>query len=162
MAKARERGVRARRSIARNRRATHEYLILDELETGIQLVGTEVKSLRLGRVSLQEAYCIIKGGELFIMRMHIPEYTHGNLHNHVPTRDRKLLAKKREILKWEKAVREKGTTLVPLEILWDGSLVKVRVGLARGKKLYDKRASNREKDDKRDMDRALKSARSGG
>ncbi|MEM6675186.1 MAG: SsrA-binding protein SmpB [Planctomycetota bacterium] len=148
-----------RRSIARNRRATHEYEVLDELETGIVLAGTEVKSLRAGRVSLQEAYCVIKRGELFILRMHIPEYAQGNVHNHEPTRDRKLLAKKREILKWEKAVREKGTTLVPLEILWDGSLVKVRVGLVRGKKLHDKRQAKREKDDKREIDRALKAGR---
>lgn len=147
--------------IARNKRATHEYLILDQLEVGIQLVGTEVKSLRQGRVSLQEAYCVIKGDELFIMRMHVPEYSHGNLHNHAQTRDRKLLAKKREILKWKKAVREKGTTLVPLEIFWDGSLVKLDIGLARGKKLHDKRATKREKDDRREMDRAIKAGRRG-
>ena len=156
MAKASDPKPRSRRSISRNKRALHEYQILDELEVGIRLVGTEVKSLRQSRVSLQEAYCVIKRDELWIMRMHIPEYSHGNLHNHEPTRDRKLLAKKREILKWGKAVREKGTTLIPLEILWDGSLVKLRVGLARGKKLYDKRASKREKDDKREMARALK------
>lgn len=156
MAKARESTPRTRRSISRNKRALHKYEILDELEVGIRLVGTEVKSLRQSRVSLQEAYCVIKRDELWVMRMHIPEYTHGNLHNHEPTRDRKLLAKKREIVKWGKAVREKGTTLVPLEILWDGSLVKLRVGLARGKKVHDKRASKREKDDKREMARALK------
>lgn len=159
MAKPQESKERRQRSIARNRRATHEYLILGELETGIQLVGTEVKTLRQGRASLQEAYCIIKRSELYIMRMHIPEYSHGNVHNHVPTRDRKLLAKKREILKWEKAVREKGTTLVPLELYWDGSLIKLRIGLARGKKLYDKRATKRERDDKREMARATKAGR---
>ena len=152
---------RERRSIARNKRATHEYLIQDELEVGIVLTGTEVKSLRAGRVSLQEAFCFIKGGELRIMRMHIPEYAQGNVHNHEPTRDRVLLAKKREVEKWSKAVREKGTTLIPLEILWDGSLVKLRVGLARGKKLHDKRQSKREKDDRREVDRAMKAARRG-
>ena len=151
--------VRTRRSIARNRRATHEYHILDELETGIALVGTEVKSLRGGQASLQEAYCMIRNGELLLLRMHIPEYAQGNIHNHVPTRDRTLLAKKREILKWDKAVREKGTTLIPLEILWDGSLVKVRIGLARGKKLHDKRQATRERDDKREIARESKSAR---
>lgn len=161
MAKGDEGRARSRRVIARNKRATHEFLILDELECGIQLVGTEVKSLRQGRVSLQEAYAVIKGAELWIMRLHIPEYSHGNKHNHEQTRDRKLLAKKREILKWEKAVREKGTTLVPLEILWDGSLVKLRIGLARGKKLHDKRQAKREKDDKREMDRAVKVGRHG-
>lgn len=151
--------VRQRRTISRNRRATHEYHILDELECGIALVGTEVKSLRQGGVSLQESYSIIKGEELWLVRMHIPEYSHGNKQNHEPTRDRKLLAKKREILKWAKAVREKGTTLVPMEILWDGSLVKVRIGLARGKKLFDKRQDKRDKDDRRDMDRAMKAGR---
>ncbi len=151
--------VRARRRIALNRRATHEYHILDEIEAGIALVGTEVKTLRVGQVSLQEAYCMIKDGELLILQMHIPEYAQGNVHNHSPTRDRKLLAKKREILKWDKAVREKGTTLIPLEILWEGSLVKVRVGLARGKKLHDKRQATRERDDKREIARSTKSAK---
>ncbi|MEO0664066.1 MAG: SsrA-binding protein SmpB, partial [Planctomycetota bacterium] len=142
-----------RRSITRNRRATHEYHVLDELETGIVLVGTEVKSLRAGRASIQEAYCVIKRDELWVLRMHVPEYAQGNQHNHEPTRDRKLLAKKREILKWSKAVREKGTTLIPLELLWEGSLVKLRVGLVRGKKLHDKRATKREKEDRREVDR---------
>lgn len=150
---------RARRAIARNKRATHEFQILDELECGIVLVGTEVKVLRQGRASLQEAYAIIKGNELWILKMHIPEYSHGNKNNHVPTRDRKLLAKSREIAKWSKAVREKGTTIVPLELLWDGSLVKLRLGLARGKKLHDKRQAKREKDDKREIARATKAAR---
>lgn len=154
--------ARERRTIARNRRATHEYHVLDELETGIALVGTEVKSLRGGRVSLQEAYCMIKRSELWLMQMHIPEYSHGNVHNHEAVRPRKLLAKKREITKWEKAVREKGTTIVPLEVLWDGSLVKVRVGLCRGKKLFDKRASKREKDDQRDAQRSMKTGRYDG
>ncbi len=159
MARPDEAKPRQRRSITRNRRVTHEYLILDELECGIVLVGTEVKSLRAGRVSLQEAYCIIKRGELWIMRMHIPEYSHGNMHNHEQTRERKLIAKKREILKWEKAVREKGTTMIPMEVLWDGSLVKVRVGLGKGKKLYDKRQSKREKDDKREVARVMKAGK---
>ena len=152
---------RDRRSITRNRRALHEYHVLDELETGIVLVGTEVKSLREGRASIQESYCIIKGAELWILRMHVPEYAQGNRNNHEPTRDRKLLAKKREILKWEKAVREKGTTLIPLELFWEGSLVKARIGLVRGKKLHDKRATKREQEDKREADRAVKEARQG-
>lgn len=153
---------RVRRTIARNRRATHEYNVLDEIEAGIALVGTEVKSLRGGRVSLQEAYCIIKKDELWILQMHIPEYSHGNINNHDPVRTRKLLARRTEINKWAKAVREKGTTLIPLEILWEGSLVKVRVGLCRGKKLYDKRAAKRERDDKRDAAREMKSGRYDG
>lgn len=156
MAASNDSRARTRRTIARNRRATHEYHILDEIEAGVVLVGTEVKSLRGGRVSLQEAFCMIRQSELFLMQMHIPEYSHGNMHNHETVRERKLLAKKREIVKWEKAVREKGTTLIPLEILWDGSLVKVRIGLCRGKKLYDKRAAKRERDDKREAARATK------
>ena len=156
MARPKDAPPAARRSITRNRRATHEFLVLDELECGIVLKGTEVKTLRQGQCSLQEAYCIIKRDELWIVRMHIPEYTHGNLHNHEPTRDRKLLAKKREILKWAKAVREKGTTLVPLEVLWEGSLIKVRIGLARGKKLHDKRESEKERDWQRQRSRLLR------
>lgn len=144
-----------RRSIATNRRARHDYHLLDELECGIALVGTEVKSLRAGHCSLAESYGRIKGGELWLLGASIPEYSHGNIHNHVPTRDRKLLAKRREIEKWSKAVREKGVTIVPLEVFWSGSLVKVRLALARGKKLHDKRATERERSDRRDMARAL-------
>lgn len=150
---------RVQRSIARNRRALHEYQVVDELETGIVLLGTEVKTLRAGRVSLQEAYCMMKGGELFIFRMHIPEYSHGNAHNHDPVRERKLLAKRHEIAKWAKQVREKGTTMVPLEVLWDGALVKLRLALVRGKKLHDKRQAKRDKDDKREIARVMKSGR---
>jgi SsrA-binding protein len=150
---------RERRTIARNRSATHEYLILDEIEAGIVLYGTEVKSLRGGRCSLQEAYCMIRNGELWLMQMHIPEYAQGNIHNHKMVRERKLLAKRMEINKWDRKVREKGTTLIPLEILWDGSLVKLRIGLCKGKKLYDKRQAKRERDDKREMARQAKSDR---
>jgi len=152
---------RERRSIARNKRATHEYLIQDELEVGVVLRGTEVKSLRASRVSLQEAYCFIKDGELRIMRMHIPEYAQGNVHNHEPTRDRVLLAKKREIEKWSKAVRETATTMLTQETFCVPRYQKLRIGLARGKKLHDKRQSKREKDDRREVDRAMKSARRG-
>lgn len=150
---------RERRTIARNRSATHEYLILDEIEAGIVLYGTEVKSLRGGRCSLQEAFCMIRNGELWLMQMHIPEYAQGNIHNHKMVRERKLLAKRMEINKWDRKVREKGTTLIPLEILWDGSLVKLRIGLCKGKKLYDKRQAKRERDDKREMARQAKSGR---
>ena len=151
--------ARERRTIARNKRATHEYLILDELETGIVLFGTEVKTLRAGRVSLQEAYCMIKGGELWLMQMHIPEYAQGNIHNHKMVRERKLLAKRQQINKWDRKVREKGVTLIPLEILWDGSYIKLRIGLRKGKKIYDKRQTKRERDDKREIARSSKSGR---
>ncbi len=151
--------ARERRTISRNKRATHEYLVLDELEVGIVLFGTEVKSLRGGRCSLQEAYCMIRNGELWIMQMHIPEYAQGNVNNHKMVRERKLLAKRREIDKWDRKVREKGTTLIPLEILFDGALVKLRIGLCKGKKLYDKRQAKRERDDKREIARTAKSGR---
>lgn len=144
------------RSIARNRRAYHRFHVLDELEAGIVLVGTEVKSLRAGEVSLQEAYVRIKDGELWLVGAHVPEYTFGNRQNHEPTRDRKLLVHRRELAKWAKQVREKGVTMVPLEIYFRGSRVKVRVGLVRGKRLHDKRAADRERSDRREMDRALK------
>ena len=144
-----------RRSIARNRRARHDFHISEELECGMALLGTEVKALREGQCSLQEAFVRIDGGELFLVRAHIPEYKFGNKQNHEPLRQRKLLAHAAEIRKWEKAVKEQGTTLIPLEIYFQGSRVKVLVGLARGKKQHDKRAALKEQQDKRDVDRAL-------
>jgi len=144
----------APRSIAKNRRALYEYELLERLVVGIVLTGTEVKSLRGGRVSLQEAYILVKKGDLWLVQAHIPEYTHGNLWNHAPTRERKLLAKRREISRWAKLVKQRGTTMVPLEIYWQGSLVKLEVALVQGKKLHDKRQSEREKADKREMERA--------
>jgi SsrA-binding protein len=145
----------ARRSIAQNRRARFEFEILDELECGLELQGTEVKSLRAGHGSLAEAFAHFRGDELYLLGAHIPVYAHGNIHNHEPTRPRKLLAHRRELDKWSKAVREKGVTIVPLELYFQGSRIKLRVALARGKKLYDKRAATREREDKRSMDRAL-------
>jgi len=141
------------RSIAKNRRALYEYELLDRLVVGIVLTGTEVKSLRAGRISLQEAYIVARKGDLWLLQAHIPEYTHGNMWNHAPTRERKLLAKRREIEKWSKLVKQRGTTMVPLEVYWQGSLVKLEVALVRGKKLHDKRQTEREKDDKREMAR---------
>ena len=143
------------RTVASNRRARHDYHLLGEVECGIALTGTEVKSLRQGRASIAEAYGLIRRGELFLIGATIPEYSHGNVFNHPPARERKLLLRKRELAQWEKAVREKGITIVPLELYFRGHLVKVTMALARGKKLYDKRESERKKDDRRDMDRAL-------
>ncbi|HVS18778.1 MAG TPA: SsrA-binding protein SmpB, partial [Planctomycetota bacterium] len=128
-----------RRSIAQNRRARFEYEILDELDCGIELMGTEVKSLRAGHGSLGEAFAHYRGDELFLLGAHIPVYAHGNIHNHEPTRPRRLLAHRRELDKWSKLVREKGVTIVPLELFFQGSLIKLKLALARGKKLYDKR-----------------------
>ncbi len=149
------------RSVARNKKAYHTYEVLEELECGVVLSGTEVKSLRAGQCSIQEAYARIKGRELWLVGATIPEYRHGNIFNHKPTHDRKLLVHARELERWEKKVKERGVTLVPLEVYFQGSRVKVRLGLCRGKKLYDKRQSQREKDDKRAMDRASARARRG-
>ena len=144
-----------RRSIARNRKARHDFHILSELECGIVLQGTEVKSLRGGQCSLQEAFVRIDDGELWLLRAHIPEYVFGNAMNHVPLRTRKLLAHGTEIRRWEKQLKEKGTTAVPLEVYFQGSKVKVLVGLVTGKKVHDKRADLKEKQDRREIDRAF-------
>ncbi len=144
-----------RRAIATNRRARHEYEVLDQLECGVELRGTEVKSLRAGRCSLQEGYGAFRRGELWLHGVTIPEYEHGNVYNHEPARPRKLLAHRRELDAWSKRVRERGLTIVPLQIYFQGALVKVTVALVRGKKHYDKRQSQRERDDRRDMERAL-------
>lgn len=139
------------RVVATNRRARHDYLILDDLVCGVELRGTEVKSLREGKAEIAQAYGQIRGGELFLIGSSIPEYSHGTAHNHVVVRDRRLLAKRREIDKWYKKVREKGVTIVPLDVFFEGHLVKVRMALAQGKKLYDKRQAEKEKSARRDM-----------
>ena len=148
------------RSVARNKKAYHSFEVLEEIECGMCLVGTEVKSLRAGHCSIAEAYARIVNGEIFLVGATIPEYSHGNVFNHAPTRERKLLLHKTELLRWHKKVKERGVTLIPLEIYFQGSLLKCKVGLCRGKKLYDKRQSQRDKDDQRSMDRAMKQSRS--
>ena len=145
----------ALRSIATNRKARHSYTLENELECGIALSGTEVKSLRAGRCSIAEAFARIRSGELWLVGMHIPEYAQGNRFNHEPVHDRKLLAHAREIAKLEKALREKGTTLVPLEVYFKGPRVKVRIAVGRGKRFFDKREDQKLRDAKRDIDRAL-------
>ncbi|MEW6074584.1 MAG: SsrA-binding protein SmpB [Planctomycetota bacterium] len=144
-----------RRPIATNRKARHRFLVLEEVECGIALTGTEVKSLRAGRCSIAEAYAVIKRGELWLVGATIPEYSHGNVMNHAPGRERKLLVHARERRAWEKRVREKGFTLVPLEIYFRGPLVKVRLALVRGKRLADKREAERRDTARREIDRAL-------
>lgn len=145
---------RPRRPLAKNKRAFHDFEILDRLECGIALVGTEVKSLRNGKVSLQEAYCRFDDRELWVIGMNIPEYSHGNQQNHEPTRSRKLLAHRQELRQLHARVTEKGLTLVPLAIYFSGALVKLEVGLGRGKKRHDKRQDLRKKEDQREIDRA--------
>jgi SsrA-binding protein len=143
--------------ISKNKKAYFEYHILEKSVAGMQLQGSEVKSIREGKVSIAEAYCFIQDGELFIKGMHIAEYTEGGKHyNHKPLRDKKLLMKKKEILKLDKSLGEKGLTIMPLEvIITDTGLIKLEIGLAKGKHLYDKRQSIKDKDIKRDMERSL-------
>jgi SsrA-binding protein len=145
------------KSISKNKKAYFEYNILEKNTAGIQLQGSEVKSIRAGKVSVSEAYCYILDGEIFIKGMHIAEYTEGGKHyNHKPLRDKKLLMKKKEIAKLDKSLGEKGLTIVPLEvIITDTGLIKLEIGLAKGKHNYDKRESIKQKDIKRDMERSL-------
>ena len=145
------------KSITKNKKAYFEYNILEKNIAGIQLQGSEVKSIRAGKVSVTEAYCYILDGEIFIKGMHIAEYIEGGKHyNHKPLRDKKLLMKKKEITKLDKSLGEKGLTIVPLEvIITDTGLIKLEIGLAKGKHNYDKRNSIKEKDIKRDMERTL-------
>lgn len=141
----------------RNRSAFHEYFIDDKYEAGLVLQGTEVKSIRGGKVSFNDSYCLAHKGEIWLKSMHIAEYEHGNLNNHEPLRDRKLLLQKKEIKKIEGKLREKGLTLVPLRIYFnEKGLAKIEIGLARGKKLHDKRETIKQKDVEREMKRYLK------
>ncbi|THB76355.1 MAG: SsrA-binding protein SmpB [Desulfobacteraceae bacterium] len=144
------------KTIATNKKARRDYHIDDEYETGIVLKGTEVKSLREGRVSFQDAYADIKREEVFLRNLHISPYSHTHYDNHEALRTRKLLMHKREILKLTTKIKERGYTLVPLKIYFKNSKVKVQIGLAKGKKLYDKRETIKQKDIKRDMDRERK------
>lgn len=141
----------------KNRQAYYEYFIDDKLTAGISLLGTEVKSLRAGKASFVDAYCIFQKGELWLKGMHIAEYSHGTVNNHDPLRERKLLLTKRELKKWEGKIKEKGYTIIPLRMFFnEESLVKVEIGLAKGKKLHDKRESIKQKDTEREMKRYLK------
>ena len=142
--------------MARNQKAHHEYFIEEKFEAGIELSGTEVKSIRAGTLSLKEAWCQIKDGELYIRQMHIAPYEQGNIFNKDPLRIRKLLLHDYEIRKLEAQIKEKGYTLVPLQVYFKGSLVKVEIGLARGKKLYDKRQDIAKKDQRREAERDFK------
>ena len=144
------------KQIASNRKAFHDYFIEDKYEAGIELAGTEVKSIRLGAVNLRDSFCSVKDGEMFLYGMHISPYEKGNIFNKDPRRTRKLLVHRREIWKLHMATQKDGLTLVPLSLYFKDSRVKVELGLCKGKKLYDKRASAAERDAKRDIDRAMK------
>ena len=145
------------KSITKNKKAYFEYQILDKYTAGIKLQGSEVKSIRAGKVSIVEAYCFINDGEIFIKGMHVTEHKEGGKHNnHNPIRDRKLLMKKKEILKLKENISQKGLTIVPLEIiLTNTGFLKIEIGLAKGKNLYDKRNTLKEKDLKREIERNL-------
>lgn len=142
--------------IANNKKAYHDYFILESYEAGIVLAGTEVKSLRMGKCSIKESFIRIEDGEMFIYGMHISPYEKGNIFNKDPLRVRKLLLHKYEVNKIEAKIKEKGFTLVPLKVYFKDSLVKVEIGLARGKKLYDKRDDIAKKDMRREAERDFK------
>ncbi len=144
------------KTIATNKKAYHEYFVIESFEAGISLSGTEVKSIRAGGVNLKEAWVTIDDGELIVKQMHISPYDHGNIFNREPKRDRKLLMHKREIMRLLGTIKQQGLTLIPLSIYFKGSLVKVQLGLCRGKQLHDKRATAAKRDANRAIDRALK------
>ena len=142
--------------IANNKKAYHDYFILEKYEAGLVLHGTEVKSLRMGKCSIKEAFIRVEDGEMYIYGMHISPYEKGNIFNKDPLRVRKLLLHKYEIMKLNGKIAEKGYTLMPLQVYFKGSLVKVQIGLARGKKLYDKRADIAKKDQRRELEKDFK------
>ena len=146
----------SKKIIAQNREARHEYFVMEALETGIELVGTEVKSLRAGGVNLKDAWADIDNGEIILKGMHISPYEQGSIFNRDPVRPRRLLAHKTEIRRLAQQLKLQGYTLVPLSLYFKHGRVKVELGLCKGKKLYDKRASAAARDAKRDIDRALK------
>ena len=142
--------------VAKNSKAYHDYFIEDKYEAGIELAGTEVKSIRLGHVNLKDSFCVVKDGEMSVIGMHISPYEKGNIFNKDPMRQRRLLMHKREILRLFARIKQDGYSLIPLSIYFRGPRVKLELGLAKGKKLYDKRDSAAARDAKREMDRALK------
>ena len=142
--------------IAKNKKATHDYFIIESYETGIELFGTEVKSVRQGKVSLNDSYASIQDGEVYLKHMNISPYEQGNIFNKDPLRDRKLLLNKKEIRKLIGQIQQQGYALIPTSVYLKGSLVKVSLALAKGKKLYDKRDDMAKRDSKRSMDRAFK------
>ena len=149
----RQQGVK---EIASNRKAFHDYYVLERFEAGIELFGTEVKSIRGGQVNLKDSFCMIRGGELFVRGMHVSPYEKGNIFNRDPVRVRRLLMHKKEIRKLGDRVSQDGVALIPLRLYFKDSLVKVELGLCKGKKLYDKRESDAKREAERDIDRVRK------
>ena len=145
------------KTVASNKKAFYDYHIEEKYEAGISLLGTEVKSLRAGKANLKESYVIIKDGEAFLFNCHISPYSHGNINNHEPLRTRKLLLHKKEIAKLWGKISQQGLTLIPLKIYFKHGRAKVEIGLAKGKRQYEKRLSVKEKEAKREIERHLKS-----
>ena len=143
--------------VAKNSKAYHDYFVEEKFEAGIELAGTEVKSIRLGNVNLKDSFCIIKDGQMMVHGLHVSPYEKGNIFNRDPVRPRRLLMHKREILRLFARIKQDGYSLIPLSVYFKGPRVKLSLGLARGKKLYDKRESAAKRDAKREMDRAMKS-----
>lgn len=144
------------KQIASNRKAFHEYEVLETFEAGIVLQGTEVKSIREGRINLKESYARVRRGEVWLMQCHINPYTYGNIHNHDPVRPRKLLLHGREIRRLIGKTQEKGMTLLPLAVYLKGGLIKIELGLGKGKKTVDKRAADQERTEKREISKLIK------
>lgn len=144
------------KTVARNKKAYHEYFILETFEAGVELFGTEVKSIRAGRVNLKDAWCSIENGEIFVNGMHISPYEKGNIFNRDPLRVKRLLMHKREILRLHGLAKERGLTLIPLSVYFRKGKAKIAVGLCKGKKLYDRRAATAEKETGRELERELK------
>ena len=145
------------KQVARNQKAYHDYFIEEKFEAGIELAGTEVKSIRMGNVNLKDSFCLIKDGQLSVLGMHISPHEKGNIFIKDPRRPRRLLMHKREIMRLFARIKQDGYSLIPLSVYFKGPRVKLSLGLARGKKLYDKRESAAKRDAKREMDRAMKS-----
>ena len=149
-------GKDTQKVIANNKKAYHDYFVNDEIEAGIALYGTEVKSVRQGRVNLKDSYCFIRDLEVFVKGMHISPYEKGNIFNKDPLRERKLLLHKKEILKLSAQINQKGMTLVPLSLYFSGKNMKIKLGVCQGKKLYDKRDTDAKKQAEREMERYSK------
>ena len=145
------------KTIALNKKARHDYFVEESFEAGIELVGTEVKSIRQGGVNLKDSWCSIQGGELYVKQMHISPYEQGNIFNKDPLRERRILMHKREISRLFGLVKQQDYTLIPLSLYFKGSKVKLQLGLCKGKKLYDKRDDAAKRDAAREIDRAMKS-----
>lgn len=146
------------KQIAKNSKAYHDYFVEEKFEAGIELAGTEVKSIRMGNLNLKDSFCTIKDGQLSVLGMHISPYEKGNIFNKDPRRPRRLLMHKREIMRLFGRIKQDGYSLIPLSVYFKGPRVKLELGLAKGKKLYDKRESDARRDAKREMDRAMKSS----